>query len=86
MYHPPLFSNLKWVIIKAAAVHQPVIHQEVDDLLDKGAIEPSTAGNVFIVAKHMGGLHPMLNCKCFNCSMNTCMLKIFCIIKVWKLI
>ena len=54
-----------------AAAHHPVIQKEVDELLAKGAIEPSSGGagfysNVFVVPKHTGGLQPILNLKCFN--------------------
>ena len=48
-----------------------IIQKEVDELLAKGAIEPSSGGagfysNVFVVPKHTGGLHPIFNLKCFN--------------------
>ena len=45
--------------------HHPVIQKEVDELLAKGAIEPSSGGagfysNIFVVPKHTGGLCPIL--------------------------
>ena len=56
--------------MKAAAAHHPII-QEVDALLAKGMIEPSSGGacfysSVFDVPKHTGGLWPILNLKWFN--------------------
>ena len=54
-----------------AAAHHPVIQKEVDELLAKGAIEPSSGGagfysSVFVVPKCTGGFHPILSLKCFN--------------------
>ena len=56
---------------RLAAAHNPVIQKEVDELLAKGAIEPSSGGtgfysSVFVVPKHTGGLQPILNLKYFN--------------------
>ena len=42
--HPPLFCNFRWFNIKATPVHHPIIQKEVDELLAKGCIEPSTVG------------------------------------------
>ena len=58
-----------------AAAHHPVIQKEVDELLAKGAIEPSSGGagfysSMFVVPKHTGGLRPILNLKHFNCYMH----------------
>ena len=44
-----------------AAAHHPIIQKEVEELLAKGAIEPSPSGsgfycNVFVVPKCAGGL------------------------------
>ena len=39
--HPPLFHNFRQLFIKATQAHNPVIQKEVDELLAKGAIEPS---------------------------------------------
>ena len=69
--HPPLFHNFWQCNVKVAAVHHPVIQKEVDDLLAKGAIEPSSGGagfysSMFVVPKHTGGLQPIFNLKCFN--------------------
>ena len=49
----------------------PLSRREVDDLLGKGAFEPSTGGagfysNIFVVPKHTGGLWSLLNLKLFN--------------------
>ena len=46
-YHAPLFHNFKQFNIKAATANQPFIHEEVDELLAKGAIEPLTGGAGF---------------------------------------
>ena len=48
-----------------AVVHQPVIQSETDEVLANCATKPSIAGagfnsNVFVVPKHMGGLHTIL--------------------------
>ena len=66
--HPPLFHNFN---VKVAAAHHPVTQKEVDELLAKGAIEPSSGGagfysSLFVIPKHTGGLHPILNLKHFN--------------------
>ena len=57
--------------VKVATAHLPVIQKEVDELLAKGAIEPSSRGagfysSMFVVPKHTGGLRPILNLKHFN--------------------
>ena len=59
--YPPLFHNFKGFNIKAAAEHLPTIQKEVDELLAKGAIEPSFGGAGFysyvsVVPKCTGGL------------------------------
>ena len=51
--------------------HHPIFQREVDEILAKGAIEPSSGGTgfyfrVFVVPKHTGGLQPILNLKHFN--------------------
>ena len=53
--HPVLFHHLKQ--FKAALAHFPVIQKDVDELLTKGAIEPSTgnagfSSNIFVVPKN----------------------------------
>ena len=48
--HSPLFCDFWQFNVKAVAVHHPVIQREVDELLAKGAIEPSSSGAVSIVA------------------------------------
>ena len=70
-FHPPLFHDFQPFNVKAAAAHHPVIQKEVDELLAKGAIEPSSGGtgfcsSVLVVPKHTGALHTILNLKCFN--------------------
>ena len=64
--HPPLFHNFQQFNVKVATTHHPIIQKEVDELLDKGAIEPSSGGagfysSMFVVPKHTGGLWPILN-------------------------
>ena len=69
--HPPLFHDFQHFNVKVPAAHHPVIQKEVDELLAKGAIEPSSSGagfysSMFVVPKHTQGLHPILNLKHFN--------------------
>ena len=69
--HPPFFHDFRHFNVKAAAALHPVIQKKVDELLAKGAIEPSSGdagfySSVFVVPKHTGGLHPILNLKYFN--------------------
>ena len=59
--HPPLFGDFRHFNVKVATAHHPVIQREVDELLAKGAIEPSLGGadfysSMFVVPKHTGGL------------------------------
>ena len=59
--HPPLFHEFQHFNVKVAAAHHPVIQKEVDELLAKGATEPSSGGTVFyssmfVVPKHTGDL------------------------------
>ena len=56
-----LFRDFWHFNVKAAAAHHPVIQKEVDELLAKGAIEPSSRdtgfySSMFVVPKHTGGL------------------------------
>ena len=72
--HPLLFHNFKLFNIKAAIAHHPIV-EEMDELLAKGANEPSVDGvgfysNIFVVPKHTGGLCPILNLMQFNCFMH----------------
>ena len=46
--HPPSFHDFQHFNVKAAAAHHPVIQKEVDELLAKGAIEPSSGGCWFL--------------------------------------
>ena len=57
---PPLFCNFWQFSLKVDAAHHPIIQKEVDELLSKGATEPSFGGagfysSVFVVPKHTGG-------------------------------
>ena len=86
--HPPLFHNFWHFIFKAAAAHHPVIQKEVDELLAKGAIEPSSGGagfysRLFMVPKHTGGLRPILNLKHFNHSMHIPSFKMLTLKNIW---
>ena len=54
--HPPLFGDFWQFNVKPVAAHHPVILREVDELLGKGATEPSSGGagfysSVFVVPK-----------------------------------
>ena len=67
-FGPLLFHNFCRFNIKSTPVHFSIIQKEVDELLAKGAIEPSSGGasvyaNIFVVSKCMGGLCPILNLK-----------------------
>ena len=89
--HPPLFCDFWHFNVKAAAAHHPVIQKEVDELLAKGAIEPSSGGagfysSMFVVRKHTGGLRPILNLKCFNHFMHIPSFKMPTLKHVWQLI
>ena len=44
---PPLFHDFWHFNVKSAAAHHPVIQEEVDELLAKGAIEPFSGGAGF---------------------------------------
>ena len=88
---PPLFHDFWHFNVKAAAAHHPVIQKEVDELLAKGAIEPSSGGagfysSMFVVPKHTGGLHPILNLKHFNCFMHIPSFKMPTLKSIWQLI
>ena len=73
------------------AAHHPVIQKEVDELLAKGAIEPSSGGagfysSVFVLPKRTGGLRPILNLKHFNHYMHIPSFKMPTLKTVWQLI
>ena len=89
--HPPLFRDFQHFNVKAAAAHHPVIEKEVDELLAKGAIEPSSGGagfysSMFVVLKHTGGLHPILNLKHFKHYMHIPSFKMPTLKNIWQLI
>ena len=89
--HPPLFHDFQHFNVKAAAAHHLVIQKEVDELLAKGAIEPSSGGasfysSMFVVSKHTGGLHSILNLKHFNHYMHFPSFKMPTLKNVWQLI
>ena len=67
-HHLPLFCNYKQVHIRAAVAHHPVIQEEVNDPLAKSDTDPSTGGvgfyfYVFLLPKHLSGLHLIFNLK-----------------------
>ena len=71
---PPLFHNFWQFSVKVTAAHHPIIQKEEDELLSKGANEPSSGGagfytNVFVVHKCTGGLWPIPKHKLFNHSL-----------------
>ena len=77
--------------MKAAAAHHSIIQKEMDELLAKGVIEPSSGGagfysSVFVVHKHAGSLWPILNLKQFNCYFHIPSFKMPTIRNVWQLI
>ena len=89
--HPPLFHDFWHFNVNAAAAHHPVIQKEVDELLAKGAIEPSSGGagvysSVFVVPKCTGGLCPILNLKHFNHFMHIPSFKMPTLKNIWQLI
>ena len=89
--HPPLFHNFQQLNVKVAAAHHPNSQKEVEELLPKGVIEPSSGGadfysNVFVVPKYTGGLWPILNLKQFNHYLHIPSFKMPTILHVWQLI
>ena len=46
--HPSLICNFKWFSVKAAQLIIPLSKKEVDELLAKGATEPSSSGAGFL--------------------------------------
>ena len=82
--HPPLFCNFQQFNVKVATNDHPIIQKEVDELLAKGAIEPSYGGagfysSMFVVPKHIGGLWPILILKHFNFpKSDLCLTQSFC--------
>ena len=89
--HPPLFHYFWQFNVKAATTHYPIIQKEVDELLAKGVIEPSSGGagfysSLFVVSKHTGGLQPILNLKHLNHYMHVPSFKLPTIRHVWQLI
>ena len=59
--HPPLFHDFWCFNVKVAAAYHPVIQKELDGILAKEGIEPSSGGagfysSMFVVPKHTVGL------------------------------
>ena len=89
--HPTLFCDFWHFNVKVAAAHHPVIQKEVDELLAKGAIEPSSGGagfysSMFVVPKCTGDLCPVLNPKHFNHFIHIPSFKKPTLKHVWQLI
>ena len=89
-YHPkiPLYCIIIPIYITK---HLHSIIQEVNELLAKGATEPSSGcagfySSMFVVPKHIGGLWPILNLKHFNHYMHIPSFKMPTIKHVWHLI
>ena len=64
--HPSVFHNFQQFNIEAVATHHPNIQKEVEKLLVKRVIEPSSGvtgfySSVFVGPKYTGGLGPILN-------------------------
>ena len=81
--HPPLFCNFQQFNVKAAADHHPIIQKGVDELLVKGAVEPSSGGagfysSIFVV--------PKCQLKQFNHYLHIPSFKVPTIRHVWQLI
>ena len=77
--------------MKVATTHHPIIQKEVDELLDKVVIEPSSGGagfycSTFVVPKHTGGLQFICNLKHFNHYVHIPSFKMPTMIHVWQLI
>ena len=90
-YHPPLFHNFWQFTVKVAVAHHPIIQKEVDELLAKGAIEPSSGGtgfysSMFVVPKGISGLKPICNLRHFNNYLHIPSFKMPTIRHVWQLI
>ena len=88
---PPFFCYFWQFNVKAATAHHPIIQKEVDELLVKGAIEPSSGGagfysSMFVVPENTGGLKPILNPKHFNYYMHMPSYKMPTIRHVWQFI
>ena len=69
--HLLLFCNFWQFNVKVAAAYHPNIQKEVDELLAKGAIEPSSGGagfysSIFVVPKPTGALWSIHNLNWFN--------------------
>ena len=89
--HPPLFCDFQHFNVKVAAAHHPVIQKESDELLAKGAIEPSSGGagfysSMFVVPKCTGGLCPILSLKHFNSYIHIPSFKMPTLKNIWQLI
>ena len=87
---PLLFHNFKQFHIKSTPAHHSNIQKEMDELLAKGAIEPSIGGagfysNVFVVSKHTGDLCSTLTIKQFICYMHAPTFKMPTIRQAWLL-
>ena len=87
----PLFCNFKQFNITAAAAHHPIIQKEVDELLAKGTIEPSSGdagfySNVIVAPNCTDDLQPILSLKWFYHYMHIPTFKMHSIRNDWQLI
>ena len=88
---PPLFCNFWQFNVKVAAVHHLIIQKKAEELLFKGAIEPSSGAagfysSVFVVSKCIGGLWPIFNLKWINYYLHIPSFKMPTIRHVWQLL
>ena len=88
---PPLFCKFQQLNVNVAAAHHPISQKEVDELLVRGMIEPSSGGagfysSVFVVSEHTGGLWPILSLKHFNHFMHIPSFMMQTIRHVWQCI
>ena len=88
---PLLLYDFRQFNIKGTPAHHSIFQEEVDELLTKGAIDPSSGGagfysNLFVVPQHIGGLHPILKPKPFSCYMHIATFKVPTIRWIWALI
>ena len=88
---PLLFFSFQQFNLKVAAAHHSIIQKEVDELLSKGVIEPSSCdagfySSVFAAPKCTDGLWPILNLKQFNHYLHIPYFMMPTIRHVWQLI
>ena len=85
------YSIISGGLTYRSLLHHVIVQKKVDELLAKGAIEPSSIGvgfssNIFVVPKHTGNLSPVFNFKHFNHCMYIPTFKMPTIKQVWLLV